>query len=101
VETYAHSSGAGAPEGERRARADFPPSSRGSNQRAIVAGYDRPVVVYGVRTVSEPVGTHPFGDFIETFVRREDAERFIADCLRDEPEWVLEIVEVEVEASPN
>jgi len=37
------------------------------------------------------------------FLRREDAERFLAECLEDEPGWrgVLEVVETELALSPN
>jgi len=30
--------------------------------------------------------THPLGDAVETFIRREDAERFIEEVRGDEPE---------------
>ncbi len=29
---------------------------------------------------------HPLGDAVETFIRREDAERFIEDVRGDDPE---------------
>ena len=42
----------------------------------------------------------PLGDAIETFVRREDAERFIAEIRGDDPELArhLRIEERELEA---
>jgi hypothetical protein len=42
----------------------------------------------------------PFGDAVETFVRREDAERFIEDVRGDDPELAsrLRIEERELEA---
>ena len=43
---------------------------------------------------------HPLGDAVETFLRREDAERFIAEVRGDEPELAsyLRIEERELEA---
>ena len=43
---------------------------------------------------------HPLGDAVETFIRREDAERFIDEVRRDEPELAshLRIEERELEA---
>ena len=43
------------------------------------------------------------GGVIELFVRREDAERFLAECVDDEPEWagVLSIEAVELEVAPK
>jgi hypothetical protein len=42
----------------------------------------------------------PLGDAIDTFVRREDAERFIAKVKRDDPLLAshLRVVELELEA---
>jgi hypothetical protein len=42
---------------------------------------------------------HPLGDAIETFVRREDAEQFIANVKRDDPQLAshLRVVEREIE----
>ena len=42
----------------------------------------------------------PLGEAVDTFVRREDAERFLADVRRDEPELAgyLRIEERELEA---
>jgi hypothetical protein len=42
---------------------------------------------------------HPLGEAIETFVRREDAERFIANVRRDDVQLAspLRIVERELE----
>jgi hypothetical protein len=44
--------------------------------------------------------TSPLGDAIDTFVRREDAERFIARVKRDDPQLAahLRVVERELEA---
>ena len=53
------------------------------------------VLLYGVR--STLLEGDPFGDVVKLFVRREDAERFLADCLADEPEWVTELAIVEIE----
>ena len=50
------------------------------------------------------VPDHPLGDAIETFIHREDAERFIAEVRRDDRELVayLRIEERELEAgTPN
>ena len=43
---------------------------------------------------------HPLGNAVETFIRREDAERFIADVRRDDPKLAesLRIEERELEA---
>ena len=43
---------------------------------------------------------NPLGDAVDTFVRREDAERFIEDVRRDDPELArhLRIEEHELEA---
>jgi hypothetical protein len=45
--------------------------------------------------------TNPLGDAIETFIRREDAEKFIDDVRGDDPELAncLRIEERELEAS--
>ena len=43
--------------------------------------------VYGVIDRQLPPGNNVIGDFVDTFLRREDAARFLADCLHDEPEW--------------
>ena len=42
----------------------------------------------------------PLGEAVDVFVRREDAERFVADVRRDEPELAshLRIEERELEA---
>jgi hypothetical protein len=45
-----------------------------------------------------PLAGDPLGDCIELFLRREDAERFLADCLADEAEWASALRVVEVEA---
>jgi hypothetical protein len=57
------------------------------------------MVVYAV--VDESLSpTSPFGDAIDTFVRREDAERFVARVKRDDPQLAshLRVVERELEA---
>ena len=43
------------------------------------------------------------GDIVELFIRREDAEQFIAECLVDEPGWagVLWVEPLEFEFSAN
>jgi hypothetical protein len=43
---------------------------------------------------------HPLGDAIETFIRREDAERFVEEVRGDDPEFAsyLRIEERELEA---
>jgi hypothetical protein len=43
---------------------------------------------------------HPLGDAVETFLRREDAERFIEEVRGDDPELAssLRIEERELEA---
>ncbi len=43
------------------------------------------------------------GDVVEFFTSREGAERFIAECLADEPDWrdVLAVQLVEFETCPN
>ena len=57
--------------------------------------------MYGVR--SALLEGDRLGDVVELFLRREDAERFLADCLADEPEWtdVLGIVEIDRLGSPG
>jgi hypothetical protein len=53
-------------------------------------------------TVSEKLSmTSPLGDAIETFVRREDAERFIEEVRSDDPYLAsyLRIEERELDAS--
>jgi hypothetical protein len=43
---------------------------------------------------------HPLGDAVETFIRREDADQFIARVRRDDPQLAshLRVVEREREA---
>ena len=43
------------------------------------------VIVYAIVDLRSS-REHPLGDAVETFVRREDAESFIAEVRRDEPE---------------
>jgi hypothetical protein len=57
------------------------------------------VIVYAIHDLrSSP--DHPLGDAVETFVRREDAERFIAEVRGDDPELAsyLRIEERELDA---
>jgi len=57
------------------------------------------VLVYAVLDLrSSP--DHPLGDAVETFVRREDAERFIDEVRGDDPELAsyLRIEERELDA---
>ena len=59
------------------------------------------VRVAGIRIgVIQLLSTHPLGDAVETFVRREDAERFIEEVWGDDPELAsyLRIEERELEA---
>jgi hypothetical protein len=43
------------------------------------------VIVYAV--VDDSLSkTSPLGDAVDTFVRREDAERFVANVTRDDPQ---------------
>ncbi len=45
------------------------------------------MVIYAVVDLrSKP--DHPLGDAVETFIRREDAERFIEEVRGDDPELV-------------
>jgi hypothetical protein len=57
--------------------------------------------VKGAPTVARPPLEldHPLGDAIETFVHREDAEQFIANVKRDDPQLAshLRVVEREIE----
>jgi len=58
------------------------------------------VIVYAIVDLRSS-REHPLGDAVETFVRREDAESFIAEVRRDEPELASypRIEERELEAS--
>jgi hypothetical protein len=61
------------------------------------------VVVYVIRDERCSLD-HPLGDAIEVLIRREDAEQFLDEGRRDDPELArhLRIVERELEsASPN
>ena len=51
--------------------------------------------LYAVR--SALLAGDPLGDCVEVFLCREDAERFLSECLADEPEWrdVLTVEAVE------
>jgi len=57
------------------------------------------VVVYVIRDERCSLD-HPLGDAIEVLVRREDAERLLAEVGRDDPDLArhLRIVERELEA---
>ena len=61
------------------------------------------MIVYAIIDIrSSP--DHPLGDAVETFVRREDAERFISEVRGDDPELAayLRIEERELEGHcPN
>jgi hypothetical protein len=56
------------------------------------------VLVYVIRGVRCSLD-HPLGDAIDVLVRREDAERFLDEVRKDDPELVqhLRIVERELE----
>jgi hypothetical protein len=41
-------------------------------------------IVYGVRDTSLSRSS-PLGEFVDVFIRREDAERFVEDVRRGEP----------------
>jgi hypothetical protein len=60
------------------------------------------VFVYAIRDLRSSLD-HPLGDAVETFVRREDAERFIAEVRSDDPELAsyLRIEERVLEAGLN
>jgi hypothetical protein len=47
--------------------------------------YPLSVLVYAIRD-STPSPDHPLGQAVDVFIRREDADRFIEDVRRDEPE---------------
>lgn len=55
------------------------------------------MLVYVIRDVRCSLG-HPLGDAIDVLVRREDAEKFIEEVRKDDPELVrhLRIVEREL-----
>jgi hypothetical protein len=57
------------------------------------------VLVYVIRDVRCSLD-HPLGDAVDVLVRREDAERFLDEVRKDDPELVqhLRIVERELEA---
>jgi hypothetical protein len=57
------------------------------------------MIVYAILDISSSPD-HPLGDAIETFVRREDAERFVEEVRGDDPELAsyLRIEERELEA---
>jgi len=67
--------------------------------RPVPRRRDAPLIVYAIVDLrSSP--NHPLGDAVETFVRREDAELFIEEVRRDDPELArhLRIEERELEA---
>ena len=57
------------------------------------------VLVYGIRDLSTSP-EHPLGEFVDVFIRREDAERFIEEVRGDELEHArdLRVDERELEA---
>jgi hypothetical protein len=57
------------------------------------------VIVYAVLDTRSSLD-HPLGDAVETFIRREDAEPFVEEVRRDDPEVAekLRIEERELEA---
>ena len=59
------------------------------------------MLIYGVRDAR--LEGDVVGDIVELFIRREDAQQFVADCLADEPEWtgVLSVEPLEFEFSAN
>ncbi len=61
------------------------------------------MIVYAILDIRSSLD-HPLGDAVETFIRREDAERFIEEVRGDDPELAgyLRIEERELEAGgPN
>jgi hypothetical protein len=61
---------------------------------AVRSSHRLAVIVYAVIDLRTSPN-HPLGDAIETFVRRENAERFIAEARGDDPElasylWIEE-----------
>jgi len=70
------------------------PLERGTIRRSLPR-----VIVYAIIDVrSSP--DHPLGDAVETFIRREDAERFVEEVRGDDPELAsyLLVEERELEA---
>ena len=61
----------------------------------------RDMQLYGVRDALAEGDI--LGDIIELFIRREDAEQFLAECLADEPKWAyaLSIEPLEFDFSAN
>ena len=59
------------------------------------------MILYGVRDAR--LDGDVLGDVVELFLRREDAEQFLGECLTDEPEWadVLSVEPLEFEFSAN
>ena len=69
------------------------------SRKAISTLPSAPVIVYAV--VDDSLSpTFPLGDAVETFIRREDAERFIEVVRGDDPEVAakLRIEERELDA---
>ena len=59
------------------------PSLLEGPRRSFVAGGNIPLhAILDLRSSPD----HPLGDAVERFIRREDAERFIEDVRRDDPE---------------
>ena len=67
------------------------------------AQFDALMPLYAVR--SALLDSDPLGDCVDLFLRREDAERFLSECLADEPGWrsvlIVEDVEYETGFCPN
>ena len=63
--------------------------------------FTQPVRLYALR--SALLGGDALGDVVELFVRRKDAEQFVAECLAEEPGWadVLSVEPLELEFSAN
>jgi hypothetical protein len=64
------------------------------------AGSGLPPFLPRTRSLRSRIARLPLGDAIETFIRREDAERFIEEVRSDEPELAtyVRIEERELEA---
>jgi hypothetical protein len=61
---------------------------------------DRLLISVKLYTILDP---RTGGELIEYFAERDDAARFVAEVERDEPDLagVLEVVELELDTSPN
>lgn len=77
---------------------------RGVSRKAISTAQDAPVIVSTVivyAVIDDALSpTFPLGDALEVFIRREDAERFIAEVRGDDPEIAAKLrMERELEAA--